>query len=150
MSQAIVCRKARIEDLERVLAIESQVFHADSFSRRQLRYLMQHAKGAFFVAVARGIVVGYISVLTRSNRIGRIYSLAVDQEYRGKGIAELLIDTAVDFMHAQYIERIFLEVAVDNVAAISLYEKKHFIKRSIKPGYYDSGADAYSMICVIP
>jgi len=150
MSQTIVCRPACIEDLERILAIESQSFRDDAFSRRQFRYLMQHAKGAFFVAVVSGIVAGYISVLVRSNRIGRIYSLAVDRDCRGKGVAKLLIDAAVDFMRAQCIQRIFLEVAVDDVAAISLYEKKHFIKRSIKPGYYHSGADAYSMMCVIP
>ena len=149
MNQAIVCRKACIEDLEHILAIESQGFRVDSFSRRQFRYLIQHAKGAFFVAVASGTVAGYISVLTRNNRIGRIYSIAVNRDYRGKEIAKLLIDTAVNFMHAQHIERIFLEVAVDNAAAISLYENKRFTKRSIKPGYYHSGADAYSMICVM-
>lgn len=146
MNQAVVCRKARVDDLNRILAIESQGFRDDAFSRRQLNYLIRHAKGACFVAVLQDVVVGYISVLTRSSGSGRIYSLAVDAGYRGRGIAEQLIDTAIDFMRGENIQAIFLEVAVDNAAAISLYEKKCFVKRSIKRRYYHSGTDAYSMV----
>lgn len=146
MSLHIVCRKALAADLDRIMAIESRGFSEEAFSRRQLRYLMLRAKGAFFVAVLQDIVVGYISLLARRDHKGRIYSLAVDQDYRGRGIAVKLIDIGIDFLCSQGMRAIFLEVAVDNFAAISLYEKKGFAKRTIKKAYYHSGADAYSMV----
>lgn len=146
MNFNILCRKANIGDLDRILEIESKGFTEEAFSRRQLRYLIQHAKGAVFVAVLQDVTVGYISLLTRSNICGRLYSLAVDPAHRGKGIAATLIDAAVDFVRERGIGSIFLEVDVDNLAAIALYEKKGFIKRAVKKAYYHSGTDAYSMV----
>lgn len=149
MNKDAYCRKANLADLERITAIESGGFSKDCFSRRQLRYLIRDAKGVCFAAVLCGTVAGYISVLTRKGKHGRIYSLAVAPEFRGRGIAELLVDTALDFLRAEGFRSVFLEVAVDNAAAIALYTKKGFAPRMTKPGYYHSGADARSMVLAL-
>ncbi len=146
MNRKVLCRKADLEDLDRIAAIEAGGFREDFFSRRQLRYLIRDAKGACFAAVLHGTVAGYISLLTRGGKNGRIYSLAVDPEFRGRGIAELLVETALDFSRREGLRAVFLEVAVDNAPAISLYRKKGFVIRSLKSGYYHSGGDAYSMV----
>ena len=148
-SDVITYRKACLSDLDAIVKIETRSFREDAFSQRQLKYLIRDAKGAFIAAVLGGIVVGYVSVLTSIKRNGRIYSLAIDFDWRGQGIAESLLDMALVFLRDQHMRSVFLEVAVDNQAAISLYEKKHFIKRSIRHQYYHSGADAYSMLLIL-
>jgi ribosomal-protein-alanine acetyltransferase len=146
MSRDVHCRRAGLGDLDSILCMESQGFREDSFSRRQLRYLIQRATGAFFAAVRQGIVVGYICVLTRKNTNGRIYSLVVDPEYRGRGVAGLLLETGLEYLRQKRITSVFLEVAVDNAAAIALYEKKGFVRRKVFRRYYHAGGDAFSMV----
>ena len=70
--------------------------------------------------------------------------------YRGLGLAGFLVDKAVGFAKERGLRAVFLEVRTDNVAAVSLYEKKGFVKRGVKPGYYGDGADAYSMVFPLP
>lgn len=61
---------------------------------------------------------------------------------RNKGIASKLINEIIkDFD----IDNITLEVRIDNLNAISLYEKLGFIRASIRKGYYN-GTDGILMI----
>lgn len=80
MTQTINIRPATIGDLDAVAAVERRCFPEDeAFSRRQLRYLLEQAEGASYVACRGQEVVGYITLLTRRTaRNLRIYSVAVD------------------------------------------------------------------------
>ena len=70
-----------------------------------------------------------------------LLNIVVDDDYRQKGIGTILLEYL--FKDAS-IERIMLEVRVNNFTAISFYKKNGFkIVRTIK-NYYD-GEDAYSM-----
>lgn len=147
MSYEIVIRKAVKADIEDVMSIEKACFPDDAFSRRQMEYLVSNAKGGFFVAVNGGDIAGYISLLTTErNNTGRIYSIAVEPRYRSSGVAGLLIDRAVNYADEKGLRSVFLEVRTDNAPAVRLYEKKRFVRRLIKRGYYEDGADAYSMV----
>lgn len=147
MKPPVSIRPAVPGDLAALLAIEQAGFGADAFSRRQMRYLMTRAKGAFFIALREGVPAGYISVLASArHRHGRIYSLAVDAVFRGQGVAEALLDRALDFARARNLRSVFLEVRPENKAAAALYGKKGFIKRAVIPDYYHDGAPAVSMM----
>lgn len=146
MSDALVIRPGAASDLPPLLAIEQGGFGADAFSPRQLRYLLARAKGAFFVAEWKGQTAGYISLLTsaRHNQ-ARVYSLVVSPHYRGHGIAEAMLDAALDFARAGRFRAVFLEVRPDNQAALALYHKKGFAKRGVIANYYHDGSPADSM-----
>lgn len=138
-------RRAVAADLGSLLAIERTGFGGgDAFSRRQMRYLVLRAKGGVFVAECEGVAAGYVCVLLRP-RQGRIYSLAVDPARRGRGIAEALLVFGVEFARQAGAEAVFLEVGVGNGPAFSLYTKKGFATRGLRPGYYHDGTDAFSM-----
>ena len=141
-------RPATVKDLNTLISIETACFAAgDAFSRRQLRYILTRAQGIVFIAEYENVPAGYVSVLLRTQHLqGRIYSIAVSPEQRGNGIAETLLDKALAFAQERRVHAVFLEVGIDNSKALSLYFKKGFEKRGIKPNYYCNGGNAYSMV----
>jgi len=147
MNPDILIERISLEDLNDLMVIEESCFGVDAFSRRQMLYLMTRSKGCFLVAKHNGELAGYIVLITsRRHNTGRIYSIAVAKQHRGKSIAKTLLEKAIDYTRNAALKAIFLEVRTDNEAAISLYKKKEFVKRSLKLSYYEDGADAYSMV----
>ena len=146
-SGLIIIRQAVITDITDIIKIENTCFVNDAFSNRQISYLVSKAKGIFYIAEYNGITAGYISLITnKRTNSGRVYSVAVHPDYRGLGIAESLVDRAIDFTRQEQLKSVFLEVRTDNTAAISLYEKKGFVKRFVIPYYYEDGSDGYSYV----
>ena len=96
-------------------------------------------------------MAGYISMVTSSlHHTGRIYSIAVAPQYRGHGVAMTLLERALEYAKEMGLRAIFLEVRIENSAAISLYKKYGFSERAIKKDYYGPGGDALSMYLDFP
>ncbi len=72
---------------------------------------------------------------------GEILTLAVPPAFRRRGIGSRLLSSLMAGMAMQGAERIFLEVAADNAAAIALYERLRFEIMGKRPKYYASGRD---------
>ena len=70
---------------------------------------------------------------------GEILTLAVHPHFRRRGIGTRLLASLMAGMAMQGAARIILEVAQDNVAAISLYERLRFEVMGRRPKYYTSG-----------
>lgn len=63
-----------------------------------------------------------------------ILTLCVAPSVRRSGVAQGLLDTFLRHLGAQ--SRVVLEVAVDNAAAIALYESVGFVPVGLRPDYY--------------
>ncbi|MFV0366292.1 MAG: ribosomal protein S18-alanine N-acetyltransferase [Mangrovibacterium sp.] len=138
---------ASSSDVDDILELEQACFGIDAFSRVQIAYLVKQSKGIFLLAKIEGELAGYLSFLTNDGtHNGRVYSIAVSPDYRGQGVAQLLIDEMFDYARGRQLKSIFLEVRVSNMFAIALYEKNGFVKRKLKEYYYDDGESAYSMM----
>ncbi len=75
-----------------------------------------------------------------------IISLAVLPGKRQRGIGGALLADFIQQMRAHEVTEIFLEVAVDNAAALSLYRRQGFVPAGMRKAYYTaSGGDAYVM-----
>ncbi|WP_295936010.1 N-acetyltransferase [uncultured Alistipes sp.] len=147
MKTGVEIRLATIADLDAITRIEQECFSADAFSRRQLAYMIAHAKGACFVAAADKEIYGYIALLKRTGSANvRIYSIAVASAARGLGIGQALLDRIVEYARTQNARQLSLEVSVDNTAARALYLKNGFVLSSRLPNYYDNGTDGLRMI----
>lgn len=75
-----------------------------------------------------------------------ILALSVDENYRRKHIASTLLNSLFAAMKEKKCERILLDVAEDNIAAIALYKKFGFNHIDTRRGYYkksDGYKDAY-------
>ena len=67
---------------------------------------------------------------------GEILTLAVDPAWQRRGIGSRLLASATNGMVMQGVNRVFLEVAEDNHAAITLYESLKFEGTGRRPNYY--------------
>ena len=136
-------RLATKEDLDALLNLENICFKEETFSRRQLKYLLQEARSIVLVAEIEDNIIGSIIILLRERILNaRIYSFNVHPEHRRKGIAKLLMDTAFSILKEKGYNKITLEVGINNHIAQNLYKSKGFIVDKKLSDYYTNGDDA--------
>lgn len=63
-------------------------------------------------------------------------TLATAPKRQRSGWAQLLLKTAFEHLTARGVTRILLDVAVDNTAAIGLYQKLGFVQDGLRKAYY--------------
>lgn len=140
---SVSIRPARLGDLNGLVALENSSFTTDKLSRRSFRHWLTTAHRALLVAEAERTVAGYILIIYHpGTRLARIYSLAVLPEQRGGGIGHALLTAGEQA--AQDDGRLYLrlEVSVDNLPAIKLYEALGFQKFGLYRDYYQDHKDA--------
>ena len=71
--------------------------------------------------------------------------IVVDEKYRRKGIAQKLLDFALDDLKNNMVENFSLEVNVNNKDAIKFYLKNGFEIKTVRSNYYKD-SDAYLMV----
>lgn len=141
--KGILIRSGRPDDLEELVKLENVCFDTDRLSRRSFRHWLTIDQRAILVAEVKGRIAGYILIIYHAGtRLARIYSLAVQPALRGGGIAKLLLSAgeqmAID--HGRLYLR--LEVGVDNIPAIKLYESQGYQKFGLYRDYYEDHTDA--------
>ncbi|WP_140984306.1 GNAT family N-acetyltransferase [Asticcacaulis tiandongensis] len=67
---------------------------------------------------------------------GEILTLATDTNCRRQGLARDLMRFVIDRLKAENCDSLFLEVAVDNPAALNLYETLGFHRTGLRKAYY--------------
>ncbi|MCE4624664.1 MAG: ribosomal protein S18-alanine N-acetyltransferase [Desulfurococcales archaeon] len=88
--------------------------------------------------------------VSRQYRVAHLISIAVLEEYRGRGIGTALLQHTIQAAREEGdIVSIYLEVRVSNTPAIRLYKKFGFKPARIIRGYYRDGEDAYVMVLKI-
>jgi ribosomal-protein-alanine N-acetyltransferase len=65
-----------------------------------------------------------------------VLTIATDPAQRRKGLARNVLQSAEELATARGATEIFLEVAEDNLAAISLYASSNYRQIGRRPGYY--------------
>jgi ribosomal-protein-alanine N-acetyltransferase len=86
-------------------------------------------------AFAGGTLIGAVLVRTVAGE-GEILMIVVAADWRRGGIGRMLLDAAHAEAAKSGTRTVFLEVAVDNMAAISLYRNFGFVEISRRRGYY--------------
>jgi [ribosomal protein S18]-alanine N-acetyltransferase len=134
-------RAAKVADLGALFDLENRSFSSDRLSRASLRRMIDSSTAAVIVATAGARVAGYAAILFRSgSRIARLYSLAVDPEFRGLG--RQLLAAAERRAAAAGSLSLRLEVREDNIRAIKLYEGSSYRRFDSRPDYYADGVTA--------
>ena len=96
----------------------------------------------FYVA---GGVVGNIN--KKPNKIqGYIAMLAVEEEYRKKGLGKKMVSLLIDrFKKGYRVNEVSIETEVDNYAALGLYESFGFVRTKMYINYYFNANNAYKL-----
>ena len=143
MAKPVQLRHAEIGDLDALTLLEKRCFDYDVMSRRNFRRQLVNKHNIIVVAEMAEGVIGYVLVFLRKrSTCARLYSLAVDPEWRGQGISRLLLDKAEATLKTMDKAALRLEVAEDNVSAQSLYITSGYRQTRIRSNYYDNGKAA--------
>jgi len=130
-------------DLDTVLDIEQASF-STPWKREHFLHEIAAPHSWPFIAESGGTVVGYVC-LTSLFEEAQILDIAVVAGMRGKGVALMLMEHAINMARDQSAEFLSLEVRTTNQAAIALYEKIGFIRTGCRGKYYEGKDDAVLM-----
>jgi ribosomal-protein-alanine N-acetyltransferase len=140
--QSQVIRPCRQEDLDQILEIEREAF-PDPYDRFTFTQLLTMEPGGFLVAEEGGRVLGYIVAASKAGD-AMIYSIAVRAGTQRRGIGRLLMEAELDYLSKKVV-RVYLQVSVNNMAAIALYKRFLFTETRRLRKYYSNGDDAILM-----
>lgn len=147
-------RRVSVNDLDALLRLEKRCFDTDRMSRRSFRHWVHARNCIFIVASLESQVVGYsLIILFKGTILARLYSIAIDPDVRGRGIARQLMNAGEQRCEDEGRLFLRLEVSVDNKAAIALYESMGYQPFGIYRNYYEDNNDAMRMqkcIRVVP
>ena len=120
--------------LDEVATIENDCF-SHPWSRRSLESELQNETSRFLVAVEDGRVIGYIGMSAVIDE-GYLFNVAVDRQYRKKGVGSALVRELVTFCQKRNYAFLTLEVRESNAPAISLYSRFGFVRVGERKNYY--------------
>ena len=131
-------RTMRPADLPAVMRIERRSFTMP-WQEATFRALMRRPSAALLMAElaerAATTVVGF-SVLWFAADEAELGDLAVDPEFRGRGIGRLLLEASIATARQRAAGVLYLEVRESNLAARALYDGHGFETVGRRPGYY--------------
>ena len=139
----VVVRKMITSDLDEIEKIENVCFK-HPYTRSQLEYeLLENPITHLYSAIVDNEIVGFIDFQITFNS-SSISQIAVKEEFRRKGIANLLLGQMLKDLESQedFVEFITLEVRKSNEVAQAFYKKHKFNLITTKHSYYDDGEDA--------
>jgi ribosomal-protein-alanine N-acetyltransferase len=133
---AISVRRARVDDLPAILAIE-RVSFTDPWSRSSFAALLEQPRVYFSVALDRAAetLVGYTVAWFVLDE-AELANLAVAPESRGNGIGALLLEGALAASDERGSATMYLEVRATNQSAIALYTSHGFTEVGRRRAYY--------------
>jgi ribosomal-protein-alanine N-acetyltransferase len=136
----IFIRPFQPEDFHDVIEIEHQIFQEhDPYNYMEL---YESTAEGFLVAVDKGNVIGYIVGFISIPNKGRIFTLAVKENYRNMGIGTSLMKRMCEIFKEKGVKQVSLEVRINNISAQQFYIKKGFVPIMIERGYYSDGEDS--------
>ena len=131
-------------DLGAVLDIERKSFE-QPYSREILSQELKIKAAYLRVATHRKKIIGYIDFWLVHDEM-ELISIAVDPEFKRRGVGESLMQEMLRFAHLNGAKAIYLDVRRSNVTAQALYEKFGFVKVGVRRRYYsDNQEDAIMM-----
>lgn len=168
MVEPWLLRRATLDDLDAIMALETSTFPDDAWSREQMRAELAAPHRHYLVAerpsgapaaepstagpADRPAIDGYAGLLApaRSGQ-GDIQTIAVAERSRRAGLGRMLMLALIAEARRRDVTELFLEVRADNPGAERLYTALGFERIAVRPGYYQpAGVDAIIMRLIIP
>lgn len=135
-------RAAKPSDLDALVALEQAAFATDRISPRQWRRHLSSGSAAVLVATIGPSLAGAALLFFRQgSQVARLYSIAVDRDWRGHHVGERLL-AAAERSAARRARCLRLEVREDNAIARRFYATRGYRPIGLRVGYYEDGANA--------
>lgn len=128
------------EYIDSAAILEKENFGLDAWSSNSLMETLENSDYHYIVAIDNNNVIGMCGYL-RSFDEADIMNVSVKKEYRGKKIANTLMNQLLEYGHSAGINHFTLEVRKENTPARKLYENLGFICEGIRPRFYKNPDD---------
>jgi len=141
-------RRMRWWDIPDVMAIEHELFEADSWSEGMFWSELAERDTRRYLVVedAEGVVCAYAGLLAYAPHEAYVQTMAVSPRSQRRGIGEAMLVELLNEADRRGCPHVDLEVRADNDPAIRLYQRHGFTQIAVRRGYYQpSGADALVM-----
>ena len=121
-------------DLFKVADLERRLF-SDPWSIDSFRGALRSQNQVFLVCGDDGTIAGYCGMLMVPGE-GQILNVAVDENYRRRGLANEMMNSMVDIGTTNEVFLYTLEVRESNAPALALYKSLGFVPTGRRKGYY--------------
>jgi ribosomal-protein-alanine N-acetyltransferase len=144
-------RQANAFDLPVFASLDKELFPYSPWSASQYKEEFSSPTRHFVVAVDEAQnIIGYAGVFAPGGAEADVLTVGVIPSQRGKGIARQLMVLITDWAKQQGSIAMMLEVKVDNLEAIGLYESLGYSKLNVRKDYFGAGLDALVMRLDLP
>ena len=156
MSHAgFMIREFRRGDFNSLWEIDQKCFPPGiSYSQLELLTYMRRLRSFTLVAersngsgpgAGDGGPVGFIVAEAGRQKTGHVITIVVLEEARRSGLGSRLLVAAEQRLKEAGCRAVFLETAVDNLAALAFYKKHQYFLVKTLPRYYSNGVDAFML-----
>jgi len=139
--RGITVETATPQNIEEMLKIEHECFTAEAYTRQQILSLLESKDALALLTRVDGDASGFIIALLETegnHRLGHVVTIDVAVRYRQKGLGSFLLRKMENLLSEKGVEAVYLEVRVDNQAALRLYEKQGYLKAELLEHYYST------------
>jgi ribosomal protein S18 acetylase RimI-like enzyme len=149
MSKGLIVSQATINDLDPLVVLfnEYRIFYKQQSDTEMGRAFLfdrfVHNESVLFVVKDSEVyqTIGFIQLYPSFSSISMkrswiLNDLYVSEAYRGRGVAQLLIDAAVEFAAQTNAKGLAISTAIDNESAQRIYERNGFRKDDVFFHYY--------------
>jgi ribosomal-protein-alanine N-acetyltransferase len=116
-----------------------------AYSKQELEHYISRPRSFTVIAERDGEVNGFVVVERDQKQTGRIITIDVHPDARRNGLGTLLMKAVEERLKSSGSSRVILEVAVDNLAAITFYKRHGYSVTKTIPRYYLGSLDALRM-----
>ena len=142
----IIYREANAFDLPAFVSLDKELFPYSPWSASQYKEEFSSPTRHFVVALDdKQRIIGYAGVFAPGEAEADILTVGVVPLHRGKGIAKALMALITDWADEQGSTAMMLEVKIDNLEAIGLYEALGYSTLNVRKDYFGAGLDAQVM-----
>lgn len=142
---ATALRPYRAADFDALWHLDQLCFETEiAYSRHELQHFLDYP-GAFTLLAEDGDGLQGFILTHVHKRHGHIITIDVRDSQRRTGLGSRLLQAAEARLRELKKEAVLLEVAVDNLTAITFYKRHGFSVVKTIPRYYSNGLDALEM-----
>ena len=144
-------RPANAFDLAVFVSLDKELFPYSPWSASQYKEEFSAPTRHFVVALDETeSIIGYAGVFAPGGAEADVLTVGGIPSQRGKGIARQLMAQITDWARQQGSTAMMLEVKVDNLEAIGLYDSLGYSKLNIRKDYFGAGLDTLVMRLELP
>ena len=132
----VVIEEMTLNDLDSISDILEKDFD-DFWNYNIFKNELKNENSKYIVAKVNKEIVGFAGI-TIVLDTAEITNIVVKKTFRGKGIANLLMENIIELAKSCECSKVNLEVNANNSIAINLYKKFEFQQVGIRKNYYNS------------